>query len=79
MARMERPRRGRPRHPDVLTPAEWRVLGQLREGKGNALAAAVAPPGDDRQQLLNDQFLANIHSTDQPKTRRAKTMRGSPE
>ena len=36
MARMERNRRGRPRHPDVLTPAEWRVLEQLREGGTNA-------------------------------------------
>jgi len=29
-------RRGRPPHPDVLTPAEWRVLDQLREGQPNA-------------------------------------------
>lgn len=28
--------RGRPPHPDVLTPAEWRVLEQLREGLPNA-------------------------------------------
>jgi DNA-binding CsgD family transcriptional regulator len=28
--------RGRPRHPDLLTPAEWRVAEQLREGKTNA-------------------------------------------
>ena len=27
---------GRPPHPDVLTPAEWRVLEQLRAGKPNA-------------------------------------------
>ena len=33
---MERNRRGRPRHPDVLTPAEWRVLDALREGGTNA-------------------------------------------
>jgi DNA-binding NarL/FixJ family response regulator len=24
--------RGRPPHPDVLTPAEWRVLGWIRHG-----------------------------------------------
>ena len=40
MARMERNPRGRPRHPDVLTPAEWRVLEQLREGGTNAEIAA---------------------------------------
>jgi len=28
--------RGRPRHPDILTPAEWRVLELVREGKTNA-------------------------------------------
>ena len=33
---MERNRGGRPRHPDILTPAEWRVLEQLREGGTNA-------------------------------------------
>lgn len=27
--------RGRPPHPDVLTPAEWRVLELLREGLSN--------------------------------------------
>lgn len=36
MTRMERRRRGRPRHPDMLTPAEWRVLEALREGGTNA-------------------------------------------
>ena len=29
---MTRPRRGRPRHPDVLTPAEWTVLDLVRHG-----------------------------------------------
>ena len=37
---MERNRGGRPRHPDVLTPAEWRVLQALREGGTNAEIAA---------------------------------------
>ena len=27
---------GRPRHADVLTPAEWRVLEQVRAGRANA-------------------------------------------
>ncbi len=27
--------RGRPPHPDVLTPAEWRVLEEIREGRSN--------------------------------------------
>lgn len=33
---MERNRGGRPRHPDILTPAEWRVLEELRRGGTNA-------------------------------------------
>ncbi len=37
---MQGNRRGRPRHPDVLTPAEWRVLDALREGGTNAEIAA---------------------------------------
>ena len=37
---MERNRGGRARHPDVLTPAEWRVLDALREGGTNAEIAA---------------------------------------
>ena len=37
---MERNRRGRPRHPDILTPAEWRVLEELRDGGTNAEIAA---------------------------------------
>ena len=37
---MQRNPRGRPRHPDVLTPAEWRVLEQLREGGTNAEIAS---------------------------------------
>ncbi len=28
-------RRGRPPHPDILTPREWEVLGLLREGRSN--------------------------------------------
>jgi DNA-binding CsgD family transcriptional regulator len=28
-------RRGRPRHPDILTPREWQVLALIQEGKSN--------------------------------------------
>ena len=37
---MERRGRGRPRHPGILTPAERRVLAELREGGTNAEIAA---------------------------------------
>jgi len=32
---------GRPPHPDVLTPAEWRVLEHVREGRSNSEIAEV--------------------------------------
>jgi DNA-binding CsgD family transcriptional regulator len=38
--------RGRPRHPDVLTPAEWRVLDLVRDGRSNgeiAVALGLSP------------------------------------
>ena len=28
-------KRGRPKHPDILTPREWEVMDQLRQGKSN--------------------------------------------
>lgn len=31
--------RGRPPHPDVLTPAEWRVLEEIRESRSNPVIA----------------------------------------
>lgn len=40
MQLLRRTVRGRPRHPDVLTPAEWRVLERLRKGESNAEIAA---------------------------------------
>jgi DNA-binding CsgD family transcriptional regulator/catechol 2,3-dioxygenase-like lactoylglutathione lyase family enzyme len=33
-------KRGRPRHPDVLTPAEWRVVDAVRHGLSNRQIAA---------------------------------------
>lgn len=41
-------RRGRPPHPDVLTPAEWRVLEYVREGKTSAeigVRLGITPDG----------------------------------
>ena len=41
-------RRGRPPHPDILTPSEWRVLELIRQGKTNSEIAyelAISVPG----------------------------------
>src|SRR5438874_8994391 len=37
---MTRRTRGRPPHPDVLTPAEWSILDQWRHGLGRAVIAS---------------------------------------
>jgi DNA-binding NarL/FixJ family response regulator len=34
-------RRGRPPHPDVLTPAEWKVLNLVRHGMTNRQVARM--------------------------------------
>lgn len=38
---VEKRGRERPPHPDILTPAEWRVLAGLRAGETNAVIAAT--------------------------------------
>lgn len=38
--------RGRPRHPDVLTPAEWRIVNAVRHGMSTrqiALRRGISP------------------------------------
>ena len=51
---MPRPR-GRPRHPDLLTPAEWRVAEWVRHGLGNrAIAERLGvSPGAVKFHLAN--------------------------
>ena len=45
-------RLGRPPHPDVLTPAEWRVLDQIRAGHPNALEVIATHTYDEPLQWL---------------------------
>lgn len=48
--------RGRPRHPDVLTPAEWRVLDLVRHGLSRRQIATRRGTGEDAVKY----HLANI-------------------
>jgi DNA-binding CsgD family transcriptional regulator/predicted enzyme related to lactoylglutathione lyase len=48
--------RGRPRHPDVLTPAEWRVLDWVRHGLSRRQVAERLGIGEDAVKY----HLANI-------------------
>ena len=61
---MERNRRGRPRHPDVLTPAEWRVLDALREGGTNAEIAARLGLSADTVKTHISNMLAKLELRD---------------
>ena len=61
---MERNRGGRPRHPDVLTPAEWRVLGALREGGTNAEIAGRLGLSLDTVKTHISNMLAKLELRD---------------
>ena len=61
---MERNRRGRPRHPDVLTPAEWRVLEALREGGTNAEIGARLGIGAETVKYHIANMLAKLELRD---------------
>ena len=61
---MERNRGGRPRHPDVLTPAEWRVLDALREGGTNAEIAARLGLSPDTVKTHISHMLAKLELRD---------------
>ena len=61
---MQRNRRGRPRHPDVLTPAEWRVLDALREGGTNAEIAARLGLSLDTVKTHISNMLAKLELRD---------------
>ena len=61
---MERNRRGRPRHPDVLTPAEWRVLEALRDGGTNADIAARLGLSADTVKYHISNMLAKLELRD---------------
>ena len=54
---MERDRGGRPRHPDILTPAEWRVLEELRKGGTNAeIAVRLGVSPDAVKYHISNMF-----------------------
>ena len=61
---MQRNRRGRPRHPDVLTPAEWRVLDALRDGGTNAEIAARLGLSPDTVKTHVSNMLAKLELRD---------------
>ena len=61
---MERRGRGRPRHPGILTPAERRVLDELREGGTNAEIAARLGIGAETVKTHVSTMLAKLDLSD---------------
>ncbi len=61
---MQRNRRGRPRHPDILTPAEWRVLEALRDGGTNAEIGARLGIGAETVKYHIANMLAKLELRD---------------
>ena len=61
---MDRNRGGRPRHPDVLTPAEWRVLEALRDGGTNAEIGARLGLSLDTVKYHISNMLAKLELRD---------------
>src|SRR5438034_9533152 len=57
--------RGRPRHPDILTPREWEVLELLRSGASNAQIA---------KRLHITERTAKFHVSEDP----LEAQRGEP-
>ena len=70
MGAMERNRGGRPRHPDVLTPAEWRVLEALREGGTNAEIGARLGISADAVKYHISNMLGKAGAARPPRARR---------
>ncbi|MDE2670839.1 MAG: LuxR C-terminal-related transcriptional regulator [Chloroflexota bacterium] len=61
---MERNRGGRPRHPDILTPAEQRVLEELRAGGTNAEIAVRLGVSPDAVKYHISNMLGKLELAD---------------
>ena len=61
---MERDRGGRPRHPDILTPAEWRVIEELRTGGTNAEIAVRLDVSPDAVKYHISNMLGKLDLDD---------------
>ena len=53
-------RRGRPRHPDILTPREWEVLALIREGLSNPEIAARLGIGREGVKYHVSEILSKL-------------------
>ena len=65
-SQMTQRRRGRPSHPDVLTPAEWRVLEELRKGGTNAELAVRLGVSPDAVKFHISNMLSKLDLSPNP-------------
>ncbi|HEY2552453.1 MAG TPA: LuxR C-terminal-related transcriptional regulator [Streptosporangiaceae bacterium] len=63
-------RRGRPRHPDVLTPAEWRVVDAVRHGLSAPQIARRQGVSQDAVKFHAANVLAKLGLTSRAEIRR---------
>jgi len=68
--------RGRPRHDDVLTPAEWRVVNLVRHGLSNGQIAKRRGISLDAVKFHVENAIAKLGLTDR---RALKHWRGAPK
>jgi DNA-binding CsgD family transcriptional regulator/uncharacterized glyoxalase superfamily protein PhnB len=70
--------RGRPRHPDVLTPTEWAVLLRVREGLTNAEIAQIRRCRVDTVKYHVANIVAKLQLADRAALRRwsGRPLRG---
>jgi DNA-binding CsgD family transcriptional regulator/predicted enzyme related to lactoylglutathione lyase len=61
--------RGRPRHDDVLTPAEWRVLNWIRHGLTRAQIATLLSTSEGAVRYHVRNIRAKLDVPDQPALR----------
>jgi catechol 2,3-dioxygenase-like lactoylglutathione lyase family enzyme/DNA-binding CsgD family transcriptional regulator len=68
-------RRGRPPHPDILTPAEWEVLNLVRHGLGNRMIARLRNTSLDAVKFHIANLLIKLDAPDRSALR---AWRGAP-
>jgi len=70
------PQRGRPRHDDVLTPAEWRVVQAIRHGLSNAKIARLRGISLDAVKFHTENVMGKLNLENRDALRR---WRGVPK
>ena len=71
-------RRGRPRHPDILTPREWEVLALIREGLSNPEIAARLGIGREGAKYHVSEILSKLGASSREEAARWRPKEARP-